>query len=44
MSLAIAAQKCAEPFTLTGASSVQKSYPEFWQDYKLVGGKIEVLA
>lgn len=44
MSLAIAAQKCVEPFTLTGASSVQKSYPEFWQDYKLVGGKIEVLA
>ena len=44
MSLAIAAQKCTEPFTLTGASSVQKSYPEFWQDYKLVGGKIEVLA
>lgn len=44
MSLAIAAQKCAEPFTLTGAGSVQKSYPEFWQDYKQVGGKIEVLA
>lgn len=44
MSLAIAAQKCAEPFVLTGANSVQKSYPEFWQDYKLVGGKIEVLA
>ncbi|MBR2219601.1 MAG: 3-phosphoshikimate 1-carboxyvinyltransferase, partial [Phascolarctobacterium sp.] len=43
MSLAIAVQKCTEPFTLTGASSVQKSYPEFWQDYKLVGGKIEVL-
>lgn len=44
MSLAIAAQKCVEPFVLTGANSVQKSYPEFWQDYKLVGGKIEVLA
>ncbi len=43
MSLAIAAQKCAEPFTLTGAGSVQKSYPEFWQDYQAVGGKIEVL-
>lgn len=44
MSLAIAAQKCEEPLTLTGAKSVQKSYPEFWQDYAKVGGKIEVLA
>ncbi len=44
MSLAVAAQKCAEPFVLTGAKSVQKSYPEFWQDYAKVGGKFEVLA
>ena len=44
MSLAIAAQCCAEPITLTGAGSVSKSYPDFWQDYKSVGGKIEVLA
>ena len=44
MSLAIAAQCCAEPIILTGAGSVSKSYPDFWEDYKSVGGKIEVLA
>lgn len=44
MSLAIAAQCCSEPIVLTGAGSVSKSYPEFWQDYHSVGGKIEVLA
>lgn len=44
MSLAIAAQCCSEPIVLTGAGSVSKSYPEFWQDYQSVGGKIEVLA
>lgn len=44
MSLAIAALKCQEPIVLTGAESVQKSYPEFWQDYQQVGGRIEVLA
>lgn len=44
MSLAVAAAACNEPFTLTGAASVAKSYPEFWQDYLRAGGKVEVLA
>lgn len=44
MSLAVAAQACAEPIVLTGAGSVSKSYPDFWKDYKSVGGKIEVMA
>lgn len=44
MSLAVAAAACNEPFTLTGAGSVAKSYPEFWQDYLQAGGKMEVLA
>lgn len=44
MSLAVAASACNEPFTLTGAASVAKSYPEFWQDYLQAGGKMEVLA
>ncbi len=43
MSLAVIAAKCKEPFVLTGADSVQKSYPAFWQDYLKAGGKIEVL-
>ena len=41
MSLAIAAQKCAGPIILTGAESVAKSYPTFWEDYKSVGGLVE---
>ena len=41
MSLAIAAQKCAVPIILTGAESVAKSYPTFWEDYKKVGGLVE---
>lgn len=44
MSLAVAVAACNEPFTLTGAASVAKSYPEFWQDYLQAGGKMEVLA
>ena len=44
MSLAVAAQVCDEPIVLTGAGSVSKSYPDFWQDYESVGGKIEVMA
>ena len=44
MSLAVAAQVCAEPIVLTGAGSVSKSYPDFWKDYTSVGGKIEVMA
>lgn len=44
MSLAVAAAACAEPFILTGAASVAKSYPDFWQDYAQAGGKVEVLA
>ena len=44
MSLAVVSQCCKKPVVLTGAGSVQKSYPDFWQDYQKVGGKIEVLA
>lgn len=43
MSLAVAAACCTAPFELTGAKSVQKSYPSFWEDYAAVGGRIEVL-
>lgn len=41
MSLAIAAQKCAQPIILIGSDSVAKSYPDFWEDYKSVGGRVE---
>ena len=42
MSLAVAALACREPIVLTGAESVAKSYPGFWQDYLAVGGRSEI--
>ena len=41
MMLAIAATRCEKPIVLTGAESVSKSYPNFWEDYVNLGGKIE---
>lgn len=38
MMLAVAALRCAEPITVTGAECVRKSYPHFWEDYKSLGG------
>ena len=41
MSMAVAALACKEPITLSGGHSVSKSYPEFWNDYAVAGGKAE---
>lgn len=41
MMAAIIAIKCQNPVTITRAESVNKSYPEFWDDYKALGGKIK---
>lgn len=41
MSLAVASIQCREPLTLVGAECVAKSYPEFWQDFKTLGGQYE---
>ena len=38
MMTAIAATRCRRPVTLTGAESVEKSYPAFWADYRRLGG------
>ncbi len=40
MMAAIAATACREPVTLLGAECVAKSYPSFWDDYKMLGGII----
>ena len=40
MMLAIAATRCERPIVLAGAESVSKSYPNFWEDYVNLGGKI----
>lgn len=40
MMTAIAATRCEAPVTLTGGSSVAKSYPDFWEEYQRLGGTI----
>ena len=41
MSAAIAATVCAEPVILLGAEAVNKSYPQFWEEYSRLGGNYE---
>lgn len=43
MMLAIAATRAKEAVTITGAQCVSKSYPNFWEDYAALGGRIERL-
>ena len=41
MMAAIAATRCEKPITVLGAECVAKSYPNFWDDYESLGGKIQ---
>ncbi|MBE6941303.1 MAG: 3-phosphoshikimate 1-carboxyvinyltransferase [Ruminococcaceae bacterium] len=41
MSAAIAATVCKEPVTILGAQAVSKSYPQFWAEYRRLGGNYE---
>ena len=43
MAAAIAACVCDFPVTITGAEAADKSYPSFWQDYKALGGVLDVI-
>jgi len=38
MMAAVAATRCREPVTLIGAECVAKSYPNFWDHYRMLGG------
>lgn len=38
MALAIAATKCIEPVIIRSSNAVHKSYPNFFEDYKMLGG------
>lgn len=38
MSLAIASTRASEPVTINGAECVSKSYPNFFEDFKALGG------
>lgn len=40
MSMAVAAIRCANPLTIRGAECVGKSYPDFFDVYKSIGGMI----
>ena len=40
MMAAVAATRCREPVTLLGAECVAKSYPNFWDHYRMLGGEI----
>ena len=39
MMLAVAATRCSGPVQISGAESVRKSYPGFWEDYASLGGR-----
>ena len=41
MAAAIAATVADGPITILGAQCVSKSYPDFWQDYRDLGGQYE---
>lgn len=43
MSLAIAAQRCTEPLTITNSECVAKSYPAFFDDFRSLGGEFDVV-
>ena len=40
MMAAIAATRCEKPVTVLGAECVAKSYPDFWEEYERLGGKV----
>ncbi|WIF95377.1 3-phosphoshikimate 1-carboxyvinyltransferase [Caminicella sporogenes] len=41
MALAVASIKCTQPVVITGCGAVKKSYPNFWEDFKSLGGTID---
>lgn len=41
MSLAIASSCCDGPVEIDGFEAVSKSYPEFWDDFKSLGGRLD---
>ena len=43
MMTAVAATRCEQPVTLLGADCVNKSYPNFWEHYEMLGGDLDVV-
>lgn len=44
MAAAIAAAKCTGVTTLCGAECVSKSYPDFWKEYRRLGGRADAVS
>ena len=42
MSAAVASALCQNSVTVEGAEAVEKSYPDFWQDFKKIGFNIDL--
>lgn len=43
MSLAVASQRCTSELIIKGAECVSKSYPDFFTDFRKLGGKYDVI-
>lgn len=43
MMAAVAATRCREQVRLLGAECVNKSYPQFWDHYRMLGGDMDVV-
>lgn len=43
MLCAVAALRCEKPILLRGADCVNKSYPDFWETYRMLGGRANVI-
>lgn len=41
MAIAIAAARCKNPIVIKNADCIKKSYPEFWNDLRKLGGRID---
>ncbi len=42
MACAVAALKAMGPVTIEEAEAINKSYPDFYEDLRAIGGKVEV--
>ena len=41
--MAVCATRCKNELVINNASSVEKSYPDFFEEYKKLGGKVNVI-
>ncbi len=44
MSMAVAALSCEQPVTIIGAEAVSKSYPDFFEEFRRLGGRADVIS